>query len=149
MENASKALSMVASVLIGVLLLALLIFAYYRFVQIPKQEEEDAKLEQTAEFNKRYDAYNKENLKGNKLISLLNMAEDNNRKYVDVPGYQIDITVNGNEGFGLQTYIKNKNNSDADLRPSIKSKTYKCTEVEYGGTDGRISKMTFGEVGNP
>lgn len=146
MENASKALSMAASVLIGVLLVALLIFAYYRFVQIPKQEEKNAMLEQTAEFNKKYEAYNRQNLKGNKLISLLNMAEDNNKKYVDVPGYQIDITVNGNEGFGLQTYIKNKNNGEADIRAKVKSKTYKCTGVEYGGTDGRINKMTFEEV---
>lgn len=145
MENASKALSMAASVLIGVLLVSLLIFAYYRFVQIPKQEEKNAKLEQTAEFNKKYEAYNKPNLKGNKLISLLNMIEDNNKTYSDVSEYQIDITVNGNEGFGLQTYIKNKNNSDADLRARIKSKTYKCTEVEYG-SNGRIKNMTFEEI---
>ena len=142
MENASKALSMAASVLIGVLLVALLIFAYYRFVQIPKREEKNAMLEQTAEFNKKYEAYNRKNLKGNKLISLFNMIEDNNKTYKDVPEYQIDITVYGNEGFGLDYYIKNKNDATIDLREKIKSTTYNCTSVEYG-SNGRIKKMSF------
>lgn len=138
MENASKALSMAASVLIGVLLVALLIFAYHQFVQIPKQEEKNAKLEQVAEFNKKYEAYNKTNLKGNKLISLINMANDNNKTYSDVPEYQINIDVKWKSE-------ANAYEDEEEYRASIKSKKFECAGVDYG-SNGRIKKMTFQEI---
>ena len=144
MENASKALSMAASILIGILLLALLIYAYYQFVQIPKQEEANTKLEQTAEFNKKYMAYAKNTLKGNKLVSLLNMAIDNNETYEGVDGYQIEIKITGNGGFTMQQYKENRNNASSNLnRENIKNNTYEFVRAEYGGTDGRISYMEF------
>ena len=61
MENAAKALGMAASVLIGLLLIVLLVFGYNQLTQIPKQKEANLKAEQVAEFNKKYDAYNKKN----------------------------------------------------------------------------------------
>lgn len=143
MENASKALSMAASILIGLLLLALLIYAYYQFVQIPKQEETIAKTEQTAEFNQKYMAYAKNTLKGNKLVSLLNMAIDNNETYEDVDGYQIKIEITGSKNF-MQQYKENRNNASSELnRENIKNNTYEFVRAEYGGTDGRISYMEF------
>lgn len=150
MENASKALTMAASILIGVLLLALLLYAYNQFTVVPRQEEANAKLEQMAEQNEKYAAYNRQGLKGNKLLSLLNMAEDNNIKYADVTGYLMEVEVIFNDGQTLKiaNYAENKKNKDAKniIQQKIKSATFNCTEITYGGTDGKISYMKFEEV---
>lgn len=146
MENASKALSIAASVLIGVLLVALLVFAYYQFVEIPRQEEANAKTEQTAEFNKKYVAYNKQNLKGNKLISLLNMAIDNNITYEEIEEYQITIEVSGKGVNGsFNTNPNSYRGNENTMRENIKNRTYRCTGIEYH-SNGRIALMTFNEI---
>lgn len=147
MENASKALSMAASVLIGLLLLSLLIFAYYQITEMPRQEEENAKFEQTIEFNQIYLAYDKTDLKGNKLISLCNRVIDNNIKYQDISGYQITIIVK-NPGSGVNGFNLTPTSTEGyyAVKDNIKNNTYKCTDIEYGGTDGRISKMTFEQI---
>lgn len=150
MENAAKALGIAASILIGLLLLALLIFAYTRFTRISQQEEQNKKNEQTTEFNKRYLAYDKKNITGNKVISLCNMAEENNIKYEGIDDYQINITVNNSEdginSFNSDSYHEKSSDEKDKLRETIKSKKYNCVDVQYGGRDGRISSMSFEEI---
>lgn len=151
MENAAKALRIAAGVIIGVLLVALLWYMYHQFVEIPRQEEENAKEEQMVEFNKKYMAYDKQNLKGNKIISLMNMAIDNNVKYSDVQEYQIEIEIKaqGPISYIDLDYYKGKKASSTDYQAfidEIKNKFYKCTGVETKGPNGRISKMTFEEI---
>ncbi len=139
MENASKALSIAASVLIAVLLIVLLIFAFYKFTEIPRQREQQKKTQEVAEFNKKYDSFNQRELKGIKMISLLNMVNDNNITYAGTEGFLISIEIDG-----TPNYQNNLIGSDVnDARNTIKSKTFSCTNVEYNGTDGRISKMIF------
>ena len=73
MENASKALSIAAGVLIAILLIALLIFAFYKFTEIPRQREQQKKMQQTVEFNKTFDSFNQRKLAGIKMISLVKL----------------------------------------------------------------------------
>ncbi len=152
MENAAKALGIAASVMIGVLLLVVLVIAYNQFIQIPRKNELKTKTEQVAEFNKKYDAYNKKNMKYNKLKSLCNMVIDNNEAYADVPEYQIEVYVNFEEGTnsfsinsenGAEKYIIFKNNMDSnpDYETMKKNSTYTWRNAEYNGTNGRISKI--------
>ena len=157
MENAAKALGIAASVMIGVLLAVMLVMAYNKFTEIPKRNEQNAKTEQASEYNQRFTAYNKKNMKGNKLISLCNMIVDNNIKYKDIPDLQIEISVNmqdsdGNhkgeasfkiskEDNGASLYGDDYKSIRSNYEEQMKKWTYSWDSAEFNNRDGRISKI--------
>lgn len=83
MENASKALIMAGSVLIAIIIIALL----YSFITTlsTMQQEEDLLLlaEQTEKFNREYEAFQKKLLRGTDVVTVINKAMANNKKYDD------------------------------------------------------------------
>lgn len=81
MENAVKALEIAAGVLIGVLLMALIVYFFKSIGEWPQQEDDTASVEQVAKFNLEYEVYNKKGMYGVDVISCLNKAIDNNDKY--------------------------------------------------------------------
>lgn len=92
MENASKALIMAGSVLIALIIIALL----YSFITTlsTMQEEEDLLLlaEQIEKFNREYEAFQKNLLRGTDVITVINKAISNNKKYDDQEAvYDIDV----------------------------------------------------------
>lgn len=92
MENASKALIMAGSVLIAIIIIALL----YSFISTlsANAEAEDLKTlaEQTEAFNKEYEAFEKKLLRGTDLITVINKAIANNKKYDDQDNiYDVDV----------------------------------------------------------
>ena len=62
MENATKALEMAGSVLIGVLIIGCIVYAYSQLSAIKRDEQTSERVEQAADFNKDYDAYNRDDL---------------------------------------------------------------------------------------
>ena len=58
MENATKALEMAGSLLIGVLLLGCLLFAYTRMSELKDTEHKVEVSEQAKDFNQDYETYN-------------------------------------------------------------------------------------------
>lgn len=163
MENAAKALGIAASVMIGVLLAVMLVMAYNKFTEIPKRNEQNAKTEQASEYNQRFTAYNKKNMKGNKLISLCNMIVDNNIKYKDIPDLQIEISVNmydseGDQGVasfkiskednGASLYGDNYKSVKSIYEEQMKKWTYSWDSAEFNNRDGRISKIIIKGYGN-
>lgn len=149
MENAAKALRIATGVIIGMLIVTLIWYMYHQFVEIPRQEEKYAKEQEMVEFNKVYQAYNKQSIKGHKLISLMNMTIANNEKYSDVAEYHINIIVKNK--FDLKSYKQKRDNPSykgeyEKFLEQIKGKAYKCINVENGGPNGRISSMTFQEI---
>lgn len=92
MENASNALLMAGGVLLSLIVLGLLILGFNQLREYPKQQEEVLKAEQLATFNKEYEAYEKERMYGTDIISVLNKAINNNKKYADNESvYDIDV----------------------------------------------------------
>lgn len=92
MENASKALLMAGGVLISIIIIGVLILGYNQWRAIPQEQEEALKTEQLAKFNREYEAYNKQKLYGTDIISVINKAVSNNKKYEnDESVYDIDI----------------------------------------------------------
>ncbi len=92
MENASKALIMAGSVLIAIIIIALL----YSFITTlsANAEAEDLQTlaEQTEAFNKEYEAFEKKLLRGTDLITVINKAIANNKKYEDQDNvYDVDV----------------------------------------------------------
>lgn len=80
MENATKALEIAGSVLLGVLILGLLVFEYRKISNLKKVEEDVKVSQQSEDFNKKFEAYNR-NLYGSELLSLANQIQDYNYRY--------------------------------------------------------------------
>lgn len=79
MENASKALIMAGSVLIALLIIGALVLMFNSLSSYQKTNNESTTTAQTAEFNKQFETYNREDVRGSDLYSLLNKVIDYNR----------------------------------------------------------------------
>lgn len=80
MENASKALLIAGGVLVAILILGVLIVTLNIVNSNQKTREKTLATEQLAEFNQKYEAYNKKALRGTDIITLMKMAIENNNK---------------------------------------------------------------------
>lgn len=80
MENASKALIMAGSVLIALLIIGALILMFNNLSNYQNVGTENEKEAQVVEFNNQYETYNRKNVRGSDLCSLLNRAVDYNRR---------------------------------------------------------------------
>lgn len=94
MENMAKALEMAGSVLIGILILGCLVFTYSKITENEKIEKDSERIKQAVDFNKDYEAYNRNNLYGSDIFSVANMIENYNIKESDTKDYgRIEIKV--------------------------------------------------------
>jgi len=89
-ENASRALLMAASILVGVLMLSLVVYLYTIFGDFGSQITARIKQKETDEFNvqfTKYESYKDENGKwqntclASDIITIANLAKDNNAQY--------------------------------------------------------------------
>lgn len=107
MENASKALLMAGTILISLMVISALVFAYRDLTSVKRQESENQKVEEIAEFNKSFESYEKD-LNGTQMFSLANKIADYNTKYVDNmnEGYErITLTVTMNRQQNTEEYF--------------------------------------------
>lgn len=80
MENASKALIMAGGVLIALMIIGALVLMFSNLSTYQKSNIESDRDSQIVEFNNKYETYNKQNLRGSELYSLLNKVIDYNRR---------------------------------------------------------------------
>ena len=92
--NMSQALKMAGGVLIALIIIATLTYFFRELTPFQQQIEDIEALEQTAEFNKQYEVYNKSLMLGIDIISVINKAYSNNMAYIDAYGYSEDIKNN-------------------------------------------------------
>lgn len=160
MENASKALIMAASVLIGVVIISLAVYLYFSFSssanEIGKQMEEG----QLQQFNNQFTSYeDKEDLTIYDVITVTNLAIENNKYY--------DLSVASDNNFYIKVKLgyvdlqkKNEKDLSALLKEDIenlkkiedefvgettKLKTYKC-KVFFNKNTGRVNLVQFTEI---
>lgn len=92
--NISQALKMAGGILIALIIISTLSYFFKSLIPVQKQIDEIEELEQTAEFNKQYEVYNKSLMLGIDIISVINKAYSNNMAYIDAYGYSQDIKDN-------------------------------------------------------
>ena len=80
MENASKALIMAGSVLIALMIIGALILTFSNLTAYQETNTRSTRSTQMAEFNSQYENYNRKDVRGSDLYSLLNKAIDYNRR---------------------------------------------------------------------
>lgn len=160
MENASKALIMAASVLIGVVIISLAVYLYITFSnsanEIGKQMEEG----QLQQFNNQFTSYEeKKDLTIYDVITVTNLAIENN-KYYDLSeasdnNFYIKVKLGYIELQGkcedelsgyLKKYNKNvKSDPEDSMGEKAKLQKYKC-KVSFNENTGRVNLVEFTEI---
>ena len=96
MENASKAIIMAGSILIAVIIISLLVMFFQNLRGLAQTEKTLTIAEQAEEYNKPYEAYNR-NIYGSEILSIANKIEDYNKKQAEIEDYtpiELIVTIN-------------------------------------------------------
>ena len=93
MENATKALEMAASVLIGMLIIGMLAFTFTRISEVKQTEENSKAIHQASSVNQYFEAYNRDGVYGSELLSLVNKVIDYNIKAREEGYANIELTI--------------------------------------------------------
>lgn len=93
MDNAAKALTMAAAVLFAIMILSLLVYFYNSYRAIGVAEQDVASMESIVAFNNQYSTYNRDNVRGNELLSLVNKIIDYNNNQAEYGYKDIDINI--------------------------------------------------------
>ena len=80
MENASKALIMAGGMLLAILIISLLMYAWSLFSKYQASKDSLSDVEDTAKFNEQFANYDRDDVKGYEIISLINKITDYNYK---------------------------------------------------------------------
>lgn len=132
MENASKALMIAGGVLIAVMIITLLAYMYISMSGIFKSEDEIKQIAELEAYNKEYESYNRKLLRGADIISLMNKAISNNKKYEDViDEYEISIKFELIEDLAAYRRIKIKN--PQTKKDEYETKVIPANSLKKGG----------------
>lgn len=127
MENASKALMFAGTILITLMVISAVVFMYRDLTSVKRQESENQKVEEIAEFNKSFESYEKD-LKGAQIFSLANKITDYNTKYVQNmdEGYEaITLTVEVDNGKkDASYYVELQSDIDGMIKDKYISSNY-------------------------
>lgn len=176
MENASKALLIAGGVLISIIVISIFYFIYGHLGVMVEGTETETEQKELIAFNAGFEAYNKRLMYGIDIISVLNQAIDNNRKY-GIEYYNnpkdkndIDFYVNvvfiyeGREYSLMNDYTKSgidgKRNiiqemfiDRVDLKETdqenifgFKTSGFKCDKVLYNESENTRNKAAVGRI---
>ena len=146
MENATKALLMAASVLIGILIISLGINLYIIIGEYVKESNKEREINEINKFNEQFLKYDgREDLTIQDVITASNIALENNKSHSNYDTsitatkekYYVDVYFTGNTG---RDKIFNIDKSDL-LRTYIEDKI-KC-KVSVSTVTGRVFSLEF------
>ena len=161
MENASKALLMAGGVLVGLLVLSLAVYLFVTFGANAKEIRDEIDSTQLTKFNANFNIYaDRNDITIYNIISLVNLAKENNDYYKDNLNYKTDYVIDislydggvavkmnaDKDGFPDQFTSVEKQNlikkySTVTTDGEIEHK-FKCKSISYHSS-GRIYKMEF------
>ena len=136
----------------------MLVYGYNQLSSVRQAQEDSEKIEKAGDFNKTYEAYNKDGLYGSELLSLANKIEDYNSKNLSGNGYQgieLDITIN--QIRNAQVYKSTSYNASTltscytELAKKIRetNKTYKGKNISYWAGSSSDLRSNFDATTTP
>lgn len=135
MENASKALIMAGGMLLAILIVSLLVYAWSLFSKYQLSKDSLSDVEDTAKFNEQFANYDRDDVQGYELISLVNKIVDYNyRKSKDEEAKSDDkyspitITIDFGSDANMKKLSYNSNNT------LFTSSNFKYTQSQAGQT---------------
>lgn len=132
MENAAKALTIAGGVLIAIIVVSTLWYSFQQWGILPQAKADNEKISQEVEFNKEFESYNKQNLYGTDVITVINKAIANNQKY-GIEGnpedpYYVDVQFTlESDVYGIVRTYTRKGNQE----PTVKEENYLSTPSLY------------------
>lgn len=135
----------IAIILVILCILSICSYFYIKNIQAEKKEIE--------KFNAEYEYYNDDNLNGLDITTLINKATSNNEKY-EIEKDEEGLYILDDE-YSIEIYITMIINDTTYKMERITqlgttafveyfgSVSFKCTNVEYHESTGRIASMTF------
>lgn len=158
MENASKALLMAASVLVGVLLISIGVYLFTVFGNSGAEFADKITQSQISKFNAQFTKYeDNETCRIHDIISVANLAKSNNAEYdadsIGVYYIKVEITNISKEGKNLENLTTEKANEllqkyalkdtdDGKKEPQY----FKCTEVNVNSLTKRVDSIKFEKI---
>lgn len=158
MENATKALMIAAGILFALILFGTFIYLFTQISQNSNLQDKAKLMEQVNEFNKPYEAYQRNLIRGVEIASLCNRANSYNTQNYDLGKEEkihiyITLTLEDWEekrknvqydmtGYNFDQMKKNNAQGFHDF----KIKYFKCEKIEYNKNTGKVNKMYFIEV---
>ena len=143
MENASKALMLAAEVLLGVLLLTLMVFAFQELRNFSDTVNENIQAKTIAEFNAQFTKYEaKTNLTAQDVITIGNLAKNYNESQESV---QIRVLVQGVEArFSNAHTLTQSQVYEFINQYSMENKVYfECVSVHYNDETKKIDQVNL------
>ena len=156
MENASKALLMAATVLVGVMILSLGVYLFSIFGNFGGQISDRIEQKQIDEFNSQFYKYeNSEEVRIHDIISIANLASqyniDNDLLNTSVYYIKVNIDGIGTEGKNLEsisteserTSLIDKYSLKLENTGTMEPQFFKCTSVTINEVSKIVNSITF------
>ena len=161
MENAAKALLIAGGILIAILLIALIRFAWGKYSDYQNSKYELIEIEDVAKFNEQFSNYDRSNVQGYELLTLINQVVDYNERRTtnsvwgnDEKYNSIGIKVNFLNANNINSLAYDKkavlfneskpNYEEDDLTINGRTKTSKSFKVQIEDKITNLVNSTFG-----
>ena len=153
MENASKALMIAGAVLFTIIVTGLFIYFMEQYSRLPEQQSEQQRLEQVAKFNREYESYDKKEMYGTEVATVVNKVINNNKKYADQRTGElrkgesnhyidVEITVNTDiQKYAIQYYEVQQ--PDEDTKSYVAEDTHREGTIEGYINGDRNQKVKY------
>lgn len=115
MDNISKALLIAGGVFLSIMIITLLVILRNQMSGYFTEEHNAKIIEQTLEFNNKFENYNGQTIRGNELISIMNRVSDYNNTAADMEGYDRVIIEIGYIDENVQNKFKNNEENDRSI----------------------------------
>lgn len=152
MENASKALIMAASIILGIMIITFLVFVFSIFSNYNSKNTSEIEEKENSKFNSEFFKYyenGKDEIKltQHDIISISNFVKENNMKYdLNEPkenSYYVTIDVY-TKSEKIHNFEK-KNGSEYTIFLE-QNKTFKCSEIRVNKITKRVEYVKYEEV---
>lgn len=146
MENATKALLIAAGVLIGIMIISLGVALYSEMDIYVQATHEKIKANEQNSFNRQFAQYNSTNLTIQDVVTVANLAYENNASYnateaerQDQSSLYVAVYLNGTP---IEQNI-NERATELLTDALANGSTYKCAVFNYSEMTGRVYEIRF------
>ena len=144
MENMSQALLIAAGILVGILIISMGVYLFSQAAAIPRDYNEKLENDKLAAFNEKFEVYNREDVTAQDIVTVINLAVQNNRKYNEEDvDYYITVYLDGILMNASTEDEKINILSGTEIEEGHLSYPYKCKTIEYSEVTGRVISMKF------
>lgn len=137
MENASRALVIAGGVLLSLIIIGVVMFAYRGITSLQKEKDISLSNEQVSKINEQIEKYTKKSvIYGSEVLSICNAIEDYRRKYPESEGYQMitaKIKIKANGANNVELFFKDEYNDE-----EYNDEQYNSTQRLKGDYDSAI-----------